>query len=260
MTDQSIFGNGQTEQNTQQTERPSVETNTQSQNGLSHLLTAIKNEKGETKYGTVEDALKGAAHAQELILKNHSELSNLRAEVQRLREENAEYKGAVSAMNSFNQPSQPAPQSQPAKENGSDEVNLEELVSNVIKRREDGRTAEANIRSVAVALKEKFGDKAEESFYQKASELGLTRQAMNNLAAQSPTAVLAFFEGKQATNINPTQTSVNTAAMPPTNAVDLKAPLPRGEKSVLLGMSQAELIDEMRRHKERVDKMYGVIR
>lgn len=259
MTDQSIFGNGQTEQNTQQTERPSVENTTQSQNGLSHLLSAIKNEKGETKYGTVEDALKGAAHAQELILKNHSELSNLRSELQKLREENAEYKGAVNAMTSFNQPSQPASQSQPAKENGSDEVNLEELVSNVIKRREEGQTAEANIRSVATALKEKFGDKAEEHFYQKASELGLTKQAMNQLAAQSPKAILAYFEGKQAQNINPTQTSVNSAAISTPPAYDPKAPLPRGEKSVLIGASQQELIAEMKRHKEHVYQKYGVI-
>lgn len=259
MTDKSIFEDGSSNtNNTDLAGKPSAQPNAQPENQLDDLLGAIRNEQGEVKYRSVEDALKGAAHAQDLILKNKSELDQLRSEIQSLREENAEYKGAVSTMQNFNQPSTPEPSSSPANEKGNDEVNHEELVNQLLDQREQAKAFKANTETVARTLNEKFGEKAQEVFYSKASDLGLSRAEMNKLAAQSPKAVLAYFETVKADNINPTQSSTNSEALGKAPEVDVNAPLAAPERSILAGADTKDVVAEMARHKEHVYKKYGV--
>lgn len=262
MTDQSIFENGsQPTQNNQTGSegQPPAQPAAPEPKPLDHLLSAIRNEQGEVKYNTVEDALTGAAHAQELIAKNKGELEQLRSELQSLREENAEYKGAVTAMQNFNQPSnQPEPESSPATETGQDDVNPAELVRQEMARVKLEETSQANTKAVAGALIEKFGEKAQEKFYAKAGELGLSKDQMNKLAAESPKAVLAYFAADKADDIKPTQTSTSSESLGQQPAINPDAPLPPPERSMLLGPSSQELVAEMNRHKEHIYKKFGV--
>lgn len=257
MTDQSIF-NDEPKQNNADVGQPPQPAPSSQSDGLDHLLSAIKNEQGSKKYSSVEDALKGAAHAQEVISKNKSELDQLRSEITKLREENAEYKGAVSAMQTLNPPSQPEPESLPAQVSEGDGVSQEELIERLLAKKEQEKLQESNISMVAKTLQDKFGEKATEVFYGKATELGLTQQQINLLAAQSPKAVLAYFGSEQVGNINPTKTSASTAVFGQGDQVDFNKPLPRTDKSMMLGVSSEDLRAEMQRHKERVYAKYGI--
>ena len=74
MSDQTLFDT----ENTQ-----SKEENTQSSNYL-ELLKEIKNDKGEQKYKTPEEAFKALKHAQDYIPTLHQQIDALKAEKEAL--------------------------------------------------------------------------------------------------------------------------------------------------------------------------------
>lgn len=253
MPDQSIFGTDNQTNNVQPAPVTPVAIVNSDDNPVDNLLHAIKNEQGEVKYGSVEDALKGAAHAQGLLSQNKTQLNTQAAELNALKVENAQYKGALEAMDHLNQP-QPVPAtSEPAVNTGLDEAG----VINLIAQREKQATEAANKAVVINKLLEKFGDKAEEVFYNTAQKNGLSKELINQIAASSPEAALKYFENEQPANINPTQPSINSAGQPVVEPV-VDGPLPRAETSMLLGATSKELADEMKRHREHVYKKLGV--
>jgi hypothetical protein len=78
MSDQtSIFGNNtpaSTNANDTNTSVTSNNANVQPNNDFADLLNQIKNERGEPKYKTIEDALKGLQHAHQYIPNIKTEL------------------------------------------------------------------------------------------------------------------------------------------------------------------------------------------
>lgn len=256
MSDQNIFSEGTPTQSTESITEPAATPAGQDSsvpNPVDHLLSGIKNEQGEVKYNSVEEALKGAAHAQNKITQDAVELERLRTELAATREENAKYKGALEAMEKTTPAQQPTQDSIPANPAGLDEEGVMALIA----EREQKAVAQANTSKVVSSLKEKYGDKAQEVFYSTAKSLGLSPEIMNGIAAASPEAALKYFSDVSAPNINPTQTSVNTAAITPP-APDLNAPLARSETSMLIGATSKDLKQEMERHKQRVYEKFGV--
>lgn len=253
MANQSIFGQEDLKPNEQPapvtTEAPAIPV----ANPVDNLLHAIKNEAGEVKYGSVEDALKGAAHAQGLLSQNKTQLDTQAVELTALKVENAQYKGALEAMDHLNQPQTVPPTSEPAVNTGLDEAG----VINLLAQREKQATEAANRSVVINKLLEKFGDKAEEVFYNTAQKNGLSKELINQIAASSPEAALKYFENEQAANINPITPSVNSAGQPVVEPVT-NGVLPKAETSMLLGATSQELRDEMKRHREHVYKKFEI--
>ena len=221
-------------------------------------LAAIKNERGEVKYNTVEEALTGAAHAQVKIKEDAVSLQTLQQDLITAREENAQLKGALNVADLIKpQTPDPVQASSPAEPSGLSEEQTVALFNKLHVQQSEEATQASNIASVVDKLKEKFGSQANEMFYKKASDMNMTSDQMNQLAANSPTAALSFFEGVQApAELNPTQSSVNTDGTPPKEVIG--GPLPMSDQSMLLGATSGDLKNELDRHKAAVYEKYGI--
>lgn len=202
MTDQSdVFNNNQPQGNPQQTAPAST-------NPFSDHLASITNEDGTQKYGTVEDALKGAKHAQEHIPQLKSQNSTLEAENIALKAQVAQQgtlEDVVSRLTA--QSNQPDAGSPPALPAGMTEESVVQLINNI----KVNDQAVSNEKSVQEILVEKFGSKANEMVQAKAQEMGTTVQHLQEIARTSPTMALSLF---QAAPTQTTQSVSSSVVMP----------------------------------------------
>lgn len=248
------------EETPQQPTQPQVQPNEGSnepspastQNDFADLLGVVVNDKGEPKYSSVPEAMKGLVHSQEHIKRLESEMSTLRAEL----EKRASVEDALSQLT----PKQEEPAEQPPKGLSMEDVNA------LLEQREQQKVVKSNTQTVVQAVQAKFGEKAEEVFYGKAKELGMTNEQFNQLAAQSPNAVLAFFNTAAPTSSAVNQSSINTAGLQPKKDEvptvrfngEERIQLTRPERSVLAGATSRDLMEEAARHKNAVFKKYGI--
>lgn len=199
MTD-SIF-NGE-----DQSPNPNKST-TNSDDQLGTLLAEIKNERGEQKYKSVQDAIVALKHAQEFIPQLKSEKDASTKELEDLRQR-------LNEMESLKDTVQKLTQKQndpPPKEDVLDDEKVAQLIDQRLTQRQQQQLYEQNINQVAKSLSEKFGkDKAEELFYGKAQELGLSKEDINSLAAKSPQAVLQMFGVTAGAHKQPNFSPANT--------------------------------------------------
>ena len=245
---------------TTQVEEPKVESGVSTPESqaepFADLLGTVLNEKGEPKYASVPEALKGLSHSQEHIKTLETELSQYKLEIEKRA-------SVENALKEFTQKSEEPEAQQPK---GLDEEAIAALLDQRLSQIEQQKAVKSNTEKVVQAIQQKYGDKAEETFYGKAKELGMTGEDFNSLAAKSPDLVLALFNTQaQQKTYNPSS-SVNTAAFTdktdevPTimDAGEERISLQRGEKSVLIGASNRDLMDEMARHKAAVYKKYNL--
>lgn len=221
-------------------------------NDFADLLGIVVNDKGEQKYSSVPEAMKGLMHSQEHIRNLENEMNNLRSEL----DKRATIEDAFN--NQLNQPETPAVT--PNQGLSVDDVNA------LLEQREKQKVVESNTQKVISAVRDKFGDKAEEAFYGKAQELGLTNEQFNTLASQSPNAVLAYFNTAAPASRAVNQSSINTSSFQskvdevPTirfnNEERIKLDSP--QSSVLAGATHRDLLAESNRHRDAVYKKYGV--
>lgn len=248
MTDQSVFS----EQN--QATQPPVEQQQQAQpNAYEDLLKSIRNEQGLPKYATVDEALKALGHSQAYIPEVKSQLAQKEQELAALRAELEQRNSLEEVVSRLAPQNQPEPKvNQPA---GSvlDEGAVMKLVQQHLEQREMQSAAQANQQQVETALRAKFGEKAGEVVKQRASELGLTPQALGELSSKSPQAVLALFNTSGASAPKPTTSSVN---IPPTFKPD--STLERPTKSLLTGASMKEQAAYMAQVRDKVYKEHGI--
>jgi len=225
------------------------------QNDFADLLGVVVNDKGEQKYKSVPEAMKGLVHSQEHIKNLEAEMTTLRSEL----EKRASVEDALKQLTPAEQPVEtPTPG-----------LSMED-VNALLEQREQQKVIETNTKRVVSTIQEKFGDKAEEVFYGKAQELGMTTEQFNTLAAQSPNAVLAFFNTAAPTSSAVNQSSINTAAFQPKQEDlptmidhgELRLKMPKAEKSVLMGATNDDLLAEARRHQAAAMKLceqkYGI--
>lgn len=175
------------------------------------------------KFATVDDLAKGKAESDAFINQLKDELAGVRSELEKgnnaednlktLRAELADVKSKLTNVNS--EPKEPtAPV--------LDEEQLEALVSGVITKNEQTRTANQNLAAANTAMVKQFGsvEKATEVFKSKAEAIGMSSSDLKALAAKSPSAFFHLVDikpegdpsNKQIVDLQDNQ--VNSAVLP----------------------------------------------
>ena len=197
MTDQSIFNNDEPS-----TPAEASQSGNEQASAADQLLSAIVNSEGKQKYGTVEDALKATAAAQEHIRRLEEENTTFRQEV----EKSTTLQSVLDAMKPREE-SASAP-AEPTSSIGEDDV--AQLLEGMLNKRETEATAKSNVSKVTSAFVEKHGVEAEAKYYESATALGFTNSEINELAARNPAAVFKMFgiDDKPAPVAKPLRSSV----------------------------------------------------
>lgn len=170
---------------------------------IKEKLASIRNEEGLQKYASVEDALTGAAHAQEFI-------QTLKAEKQAALEQlEAERKAREDAANQLaltKEPSIPT----------SNSLSKEDVYS-AMEEYELSKVRESNLKSVRDTLvSHANGDikKADELINKRLKDLNLSREYLSTLASNSPKAVYELLGlSDKGTNQNLSGGSINVDAV-----------------------------------------------
>lgn len=256
MADQpdSLFEQNQSTQTQQQAPASNAGAAPNIGNDYAHLLSSIKNERGEQKYASLAEALVGLQHAQNYIPQLKAEQAQKDAEIERLRVEALRVKtleeSLSSALNSQQQAA--APQAQPA----FDESKLADLVNQTLNKQKQADIEKSNQLMVVSTLQQSFGADAEKKFDEAAAEMGLSRQEMNALAAKSPKLILTALGVKsQTTNTNafPTQSTVNTSAFTPQEQTLIS----RNPKSTIIGATTQDMRMSFDRALKMVDELHS---
>lgn len=197
MTDQSIFNNDEPS-----TPAEASQSGNEQASAADQLLSAIVNSEGKQKYGSVEDALKATAAAQEHIRRLEEENTTFRQEV----EKSTTLQSVLDAMKPREE-SAAAP-AEPTSSIGEDDV--AQLLEGMLNKRETEATAKSNVSKVTSAFVEKHGVEAEAKYYESATALGFTNSEINELAARNPAAVFKMLgiDDKPAAVANPLRSSV----------------------------------------------------
>lgn len=216
-----------------------------------NLLKNIKNERGEQKYKTVEDAMVGLLNAQQYIPKLKEELETYKSQVSTFQSELEKVKHIEETVNNLlSNQQQQSTQSAPV----IDENKIADIVGQTLSRREQEIQQKQNINIVVSEVAKKFGEKSEEAFYGLAKEMGLSNVEMNALAAKSPKAVLTML-GINTSATKPVQpstaSSVNSEAFKPVEQTTIG----KNTNGVLFGASTNELINERRNANKMLDEL-----
>ncbi len=149
--------------------------------GTDTYLGLILNEEGEQKYATAEEALKGSVHAQAHIGKLESELKELRE----AHSESASIEKVLEALNK--KADDKSGEQTPA---GISAEDVAAQVETLLVKRDTETTTKTNIATVTGVFKKLYGEKASETMYGKANDLGLSQDEINSMIATNPTATL----------------------------------------------------------------------
>jgi len=184
------------------------------------------------KYSDVSKALESIPHAQTHIERLEQELAETRVKL----EAQTSVEEALKEFNS--QKEQGTPTSQPL---GLSEI--DNLIEQRLNQKEQHQASQSNIDSVVSKLTEQFGgaDKAEQAFVDKAKDLGVGVDYMNELASKSPQAVFALFgSGSKPASSGVTVSSVNTEAF--NSSPQQTKPI----KGIMHGSSTSDVLDAWR--------------
>lgn len=236
--------------------QPNPDQGDNSGNPFADKLGAIKNEKGEPKYKSVEDALEALAHSQnfiETLKAEKAEEARKRAEVEEELNKRASVEDFVNKLTKTTDTNTPA---KPTSENEGKSFDPNDIAALVEKKLADinkAQMAERNKAIVIEKLSEKFGNTASEVVKEKAKQLGTTPAALEELSKQNPTMVLALFDGVTPGKPKPTESSVTSQmGLPKEEPLKFEKSLMRG------GLSNKELTSAFRQIAERTNKRLGV--
>jgi len=147
---------------------------------LDVYLKLISNEDGSQKYANVEEALKGGVHAQ-------THISTLEKELKDLREKGDKDVGMEKILEALKGKTEDKSED---KSKGVTQDDIANVVTQLMDNRESLTTEKQNITTVVNKFKSVYGDKASETMYGKAKNLGLGQNEINKLIATNPTAAL----------------------------------------------------------------------
>lgn len=239
-----IFGSASTQTTT--TTQPATQ-------DVGSLLATIKNDSGEQKYQTVEDALKALQHSQQYIPELKTKLS---AYEQQIADAQAQLEKAskiddVLARLAAGTGTGDGGDNHAAP--GLDEQTVIQLVQTQLAELETKKLARSNADVVKATLTTKYGDKTAEVVQAKAAELGTTAKLLGDLAEKSPQLVLSLFGAPTVQNLNPSKSSVS---VPPINkpSGDVQKPT----KSILSGSTAKEQAAHFAEHRKAIYEKYGV--
>jgi uncharacterized coiled-coil protein SlyX len=160
------------------------------------------------KYATPEDALQSIPHAQHHIERLEEEMAGLREDL-------SKRKAVEDVLQEINKtPTEVQSEPQFTQEQ------LDALIDTRLATKEAQTVAQSNTDSVVTELEKVFGDKdkANEMYKQKALDLGLSLDYINNLSATSPNAVFELFGlSQQAPLATKIGSNINSEAVVQTN-------------------------------------------
>lgn len=234
---------------------PSQPPSAQTPDVFADQLSSIKNEHGQQKYSSVEEALKGLAHAQGYIPELKAKVDAQDEIIRKLQEDLGKRAALEDLVSRVAKPQEPKPsEGQPPQNSGLDETKIVDLVKQVLQQTASESQASANYSKVQETLVSKYGEKTLEVLEAKAKELGTTRKQLGELAKQNPNLVLSLFQTSVSAGPKPNTSSVN---IPPINTQPNES-LKRPDKSLLAGATAKEQAEFMRRIKEDVYRKYNI--
>ena len=257
MSDQtSIFGNQSPEPTTQvqqTTQSPGTTQPFSQSDPMKDLLAQIKNEKGEPKYKTIEDALNGLLHAQNHIATLVQEKRQVETEINELRPVAEQVKELRQVVERLTQPS--TSQEQTVQVQGLTEEQVANLVQAQLTKSQQQQVSKQNLEAVVATVKAKFGEKAEQEFYGRAKELGMSVEEVNALAARTPKAALRMLgieDTQQVRTGTPAPTgSINTTALSPNTSSFIG----RNSRKLEVGATSQDLMEEAAAARKMVDEL-----
>jgi hypothetical protein len=169
-------------------------------NAADQLLASITNDQGTQKYATVEEALKGMAHAQ--------------THIATLTQEKADLTGQVLSQEQLQELLNARPSSEPAPAQPAASGLTAEDVASILDNRAAMSVADANVSTVEAAMAAQFGADAKTEIVKKVAEAGLTQDMADAMAKSSPAALLKLL-GVEPTVAKPGMgSSFNSAHQP----------------------------------------------
>ena len=228
--------------------------NVQNNDPYADLLGSIKNERGEPKYKTLQDAIIALKHSQDYIPQLTTQLSQKDSELATARQEAAkiaELERSIAALTTH-QTSQQSNTQTPS----VTEEQIAEFVNRSLTRKQAEDTQAINLSRVVSEMQTKFGTDAEKAFYTKATELGMSVEAFNKLAATTPMAVLSLMGVTVATKpavTNQNGSSFNTEAFQPAQ----DSFIGRNQKPMLIGATTQDMRNEAISAKKMVDQLHA---
>lgn len=176
------------------------------------------------KFNDTESLARGKAEGDRYIEELKQELATERAKNQSSQETNQKLEELMERLsNSTNNKNTPLDNNsdnrQAVEDTKStnavslDDLNVEEKVLEVLKQKEAEQAASVNVSKVRDELVRVYGEKAQEVLEGKASQLGMTMEQVNNLAASSPVALIELILPKDAAKESFNKVSVNSDAL-----------------------------------------------
>lgn len=208
------------------------------QDDLTTLLGSIKNDRGEPKYKNVQEALKALAHSQEYIPSLKQTKEELEQKLNEAMQKLSRVDELEQTVLQLTQRKDESPA--PTKPAGLTEEQIAELVTRTLSKKQQEEIAKQNRETVVAEMKSAFGDKAEEVFYNKAKEMGMSVQEFNALAVRTPKAVLELLGVKKTQKQTKTPESFNTAGFQPKS----DSLVGRNTKGALLGATTEDIRTE----------------
>jgi hypothetical protein len=243
----NIFGNQS--QVTPESNGGSNPPNVQNDQAITTMLAGIRNEHGEQKYRTLDDALKALKHSQEYIPQLTTKLAQQEAEL-------LSAKSAASKVEEIERTLQALTQQKTeAITNANPGISAEQvadLVNQTLTRKQQETIAQSNITSVVANLQAVYGTEAEKVYNAKAQEFGMTVAELNALAAKTPAAVLNLIGVKKGQSPgSPVHGSLNAGGFAPKP----NSKIGRNETIVSIGATSHELAQEWQNAREMRDEL-----
>lgn len=222
-------------------------------NQLKTILEGIRNDKGEPKYKTIEDAVVALKHSQEYIPQLTEKLRSQEVELANAKAAAAKVAELERTLESLTQSKQSPAQTTPVPA-GLSKEEIAGLITSTLEQQRQQAAASENQSQVINALTTAFGTKAEEVFYAKAKDLGLTVGAINSLAAQSPKVVLQLLgiESSKGASQSPNSGAINTTGIQPTQGSFIG----KNTKPTLIGATTSDLHAESLNSRKMVEELH----
>lgn len=204
---------------------------------FAQMLSNIRADDGRQKYNSVPDALNALDHSQKYIAQLQAQIKELEAKAA----QNVTMEQVLERINA-----QPKESTQPQQAG----LTPEDVLA-LLQQQEAKKKAEANAAAFVSRFKELYGEKAQETFYGKAAEMGLSAQQIESLVATSPQAVYTMF--------GMTEKPVTSAPMPNgINTAAIVTPAAPEIKTAMGFVSEKQLVDSWKQIKDAVNAQYGI--
>lgn len=178
------------------------------------------------KFKSIEDLAVGKVHSDAFIQKLQGELEGLRQELN----QRARLGDLVDKLAGGVKPQEPTPQSQPnhGGDDGKDTLDpakIEDLIASVLEKRTQQSARDRNLNDVKSKLSETWGAGFSNKLAEKANELGLSKEDLNELAGRSPQAFYTLV------GVGAPQAQPNNGFVPPVSSQRPAQPNVSGDRT-----------------------------